>query len=219
MPKAKRTKTVPLTNTVPKGDELKRKLVEAVRVACDDFAYVYVFAYAGMRTAKFKKVRQEFKGSRFFLGKNRVMRVALGRGASSEYKQGLAQLGERLVGNVGLLMTNRAPADAAAALGACTSHDFARSGVVATSTIVHPAGALEGVPSSMVDQLRRCGLPVTLKNGVVHVDCDYTVCTEGDTLTPEQCQLLKQFDHQLARFEVRLAHVWHDDKCVALGGD
>ena len=216
MPKAKRQKTVSLTNTVPKGDSHKRALIDAVRVACDDFEYVYVFAHAGMRTAKFKNVRQAFLGSRFFLGKNRVMRVALGRNASDEYKAGLAGLGEKLVGNVGLLMTDKAPGEAAAALRACASSDYARSGIEATATVVQPAGALAGVPSTMIEQLRRCGLPVTLKTGTIHVDCDYTICKEGDTLTPEQCQLLKQFDHKLAKFEVVLTHVWNDDEVTAL---
>ena len=86
------------------------------------------------------------------------------------------------------------------------------SGVEATATVVQPAGALEGTPSTMIDQLRRCGLPVTLKVGTIHVDREYTICTEGDTLTPEQCQLLKHFDRKLARFEVSLTHVWHEDE-------
>ena len=216
MPKAKRQKTVHLTQTVPKGDDHKRALVDAVRHACDDFPYVYVFAHAGMRTAKFKHVRQAFLGSRFFLGKNRVMRVALGRSSSDEYKAGLAELGEQLVGNVGLLMTNAAPGAAAESLRGCAASDYARSGIEATATVVQPAGALVGTPPSMIDQLRNCGLPVTLKQGTIHVDVEYTVCKEGDTLTPEQCQLLKHFDHKLARFEVTLTHVWHDDEVRAL---
>ena len=98
----------------------------------------------------------------------------------------------------------------------CAASDYARSGIEATATVVQPAGALVGTPPSMIDQLRNCGLPVTLKQGTIHVDVEYTVCKEGDTLTPEQCQLLKHFDHKLARFEVTLTHVWHDDEVRAL---
>ena len=39
-----------------------------------------------MRNAKLKDLRAEWKESRFFFGKNRVMQLALGRAESDEYK-------------------------------------------------------------------------------------------------------------------------------------
>jgi len=42
----------------------------------------------------------------------------------------------------------------------------------------------------MEPQLRKLGLPTTLKTGVVTCLFDYTVCNKGDVLTPEQAQLL-----------------------------
>jgi len=42
----------------------------------------------------------------------------------------------------------------------------------------------------MEPQLRKLGLPTALKKGVVTCLFDYTVCKKGDTLTPEQAQLL-----------------------------
>lgn len=39
------------------------------------------------------------------MGSNKVLQVALGRSASDEYRTGLAEVSERLKGNVGLLFT------------------------------------------------------------------------------------------------------------------
>jgi len=45
----------------------------------------------------------------------------------------------------------------------------------------------------MEPQLRALGLPTALKTGVVTCLFDYTVCKKGDTLSPEQAQLLVSF--------------------------
>ena len=42
-----------------------------------------------MRNSKLKEVRSQWKESRFFYGKNRVMQLALGRSEAEEYKEGL----------------------------------------------------------------------------------------------------------------------------------
>lgn len=44
---------------------------------------------------------------RFFLGKNKVMRVALGRDEDEEYRDNLHKLALYLTGQVGLLFTNQ----------------------------------------------------------------------------------------------------------------
>jgi mRNA turnover protein 4 len=40
-------------------------------------------------------------------GKNKVISLALGRGAESEYKDNLHKITPFLIGNIGLLFTNR----------------------------------------------------------------------------------------------------------------
>ena len=44
---------------------------------------------------------------RFFLGKNKVMMVALGRGVEDEYKDNLHKISRQLTGQRGLLFTNQ----------------------------------------------------------------------------------------------------------------
>ena len=47
-----------------------------------------------MRNNKLKEVRSQWKESRFFYGKNRVMQLALGRTEAEEYKEGLHRVAE-----------------------------------------------------------------------------------------------------------------------------
>lgn len=45
-----------------------------------------------MRNTYLKEIRHEFKDSRFFFGKNRVMAKALGTTPEEEYKEGLSAI-------------------------------------------------------------------------------------------------------------------------------
>jgi mRNA turnover protein 4 len=45
-----------------------------------------------MRNTFLKEIRSEFKDSRFFLGKNKVMAKALGTTVEDEYKENLRQV-------------------------------------------------------------------------------------------------------------------------------
>lgn len=65
-------------------------IVNAIRDAAENYNSVYVFSFENMRNKKLKEFRDELKAtSRFFLGSNKVMQVALGRSASDEVKPNL----------------------------------------------------------------------------------------------------------------------------------
>lgn len=93
--------------------------------------------------------------------------------------------------------------------------DYARTGSIATQTVVIPAGPVtrgldhETFPNNMETQLRSLGMPTSLKNGVVTLARDYEICTEGSALTAEAAQLLKHFYIQMAEFRVLLLCHWH----------
>ena len=53
--------------------------MDDIRECLSTYSSVYVFEVENMRNVKFKQLREEWGGSRFFLGKNRVMAAALGR--------------------------------------------------------------------------------------------------------------------------------------------
>ncbi|KAJ3300780.1 mRNA turnover 4 [Borealophlyctis nickersoniae] len=227
MPKSKRAKIVNLTKTDKKGREGKDELFKQVREAVDTYSHVYIFSVENMRNTFLKDVRNEWKDSRFFLGRNRVMAKALGTTAEEEYRDGLAELAQRLIGDVGLLFTNSTYPIVSDYFKSFLKADYARSGVVATQTVTVPAGPvkrgggeLDGTvpagtdpfPHNMEPQLRALGMPTALVNGVVTLRTDFTICKEGEALTPEQAQLLKHFYIQMAEFHVKFVCYWTDGK-------
>ncbi|ORX49755.1 hypothetical protein BCR36DRAFT_353523 [Piromyces finnis] len=216
MPKSKRSKLVSLTQTQKKGREEKELLVEQIQKCVDKYQYIWIFNIDNMRNYYLKEVRNDWNTSRFFFGKNKIMAKALGTTAEEEYKPNLSKLAERLVGNVGLLFTDAPPMEVQQYFENFKKEDYARSGFIATHDFVVPEGPVTrgedklAFPSNMEPQLRALGLPTTLKTGVVTCLFDYTVCKKGDTLTPEQAQLLKHFFIQMSEFKVSLKCYYKD---------
>lgn len=243
MPKSKRQRVKPLTKAEKKGNDLKQSVVEAVRGAVDSYSSVYAFSFVNMRTNHFKQVRLDFPDSRsvffatlalpfmciwfslfvddcrFFLGKNKVMQVALGRSKEEEYADDLARLSRDISGNTGLLFTNQSRADVLAYFAKLAFSDYPRSGFVATETVKIEQGPLPQFIGSMVESLRGLGLPVDLKKGAIVLSRDHTICKEGQTLTPEQAKLLQHFDRKMAEFRLEMLSVWADGKYERLAAD
>ncbi|XP_077990251.1 mRNA turnover protein 4 homolog [Glandiceps talaboti] len=211
MPKSKRDRRVALTNTRKKGLELKQKLVEEIQGSVDSYARIFLFSVQNMRNNKLKDVRSEWKHSRFFFGKNKVTSLALGRRKEDEYRDNLHKLSDKLIGNVGLLFTNQSKDEVTKWFSKFSAGDYARSGNQAAYTVTLNEGPLVEFSHSMEPHLRQLGLPTTLTKGVVTLLSDYTVCTIGDTLTPEQARLLKLLDHKMAEFHITLDYMWSND--------
>lgn len=55
-----------------------------MRNSLSKYKNIFVFSVDNMRNTKLKDLRNEWKDSRFFFGKNKVMAVALGRNKSDE---------------------------------------------------------------------------------------------------------------------------------------
>ncbi|NP_001079849.1 MRT4 homolog, ribosome maturation factor L homeolog [Xenopus laevis] len=208
MPKSKRDKKVSLTKTAKKGLEVKQNLIEELRKCVDTYKYIFVLSVENMRNNKLKDVRNAWKHSRLFFGKNKVMMVAMGKGVSDEYKDNLHKLSKCLKGEVGLLFTNRTEKEVEEWFDQYKETDFARAGNKATYSVVLDAGPLDQFTHSMEPQLRQLGLPTALKKGVITLLSDYDLCKEGDVLTPEQARILKLFGFQMAEFKVSIKSIW-----------
>ncbi|KAF8940223.1 ribosomal protein L10-domain-containing protein [Dissophora ornata] len=214
MAKSKRNKIVALTQTDKKGRAGKDALYEQIRESVDAYKYIWIFSVENMRNTYLKIVRSDLKTSRFFFGRTKVMAKALGTSPEDEYKDSLHKLADQLVGHVGLLFTNSPPEEIQEYFSNYTESDYARSGVKATSTFVVPAGPVhrgeEVFPHNMEPQLRSLGMPTVLNNGIVTLLNEYRICKEGQTLTPEQAQLLKLFLVPMAEFHVTLKSYYKD---------
>ncbi|CEG38611.1 mrna turnover protein 4 homolog [Plasmopara halstedii] len=219
MPKSKRQRSKLPTKATKKRNELKQNLVGVIRNAVDTFESAYVFSFRNMRSNHFKNVRMDFKDSRFFLGKNKVMKLALGHSKEEEYVQNIYRLSKDINGNTGLLFTNRSHHEVLNYFSELSISDYPRSGFVATETVAIPEGPLPQFIGSMIESLRGLGLPLDLKKGVVVLNQNYTICKIGQTLTPEQAKLLVHFDRKMAKFKLVLLSVWSKDKYQRIASD
>lgn len=150
--------------------------------------------------------------SRIFLGKNKLLQVALGRTPEDEYSDNLRKVSKLISGgSVGLLFSSRPRSEVEKYFESFVEPDFARAGFEAPKNIFVDNSMLENFPVSMVEQLRKLGLPTQVDNGkVVLMDgrADFRICKEGETLSAEKCKLLVQFGKKISEFRVRLVCRW-----------
>ena len=199
--------------------EHKSAYIEEVRSAVDSHDALYLFSYENMRSNKFKDIRMHFRStpmndapSRIFLGKNKLLQVALGRTPEDEYSDNLRQVSKLISGgSVGLLFSSRSRAEVEEYFENFVEPDFARAGFEAPRNISVENSMLENFPVSMVEQLRKLGLPTQVDNGkVVLMDGrnEFRICKEGETLSAEKCKLLVQFGKKISEFRVSLVCRW-----------
>ncbi|XP_014607341.1 PREDICTED: mRNA turnover protein 4 homolog [Polistes canadensis] len=202
MPKSKRDKTISLTKTSKKGKLLKEHLVEDVRNWCTKYKHIVLLSVQNMRNNKLKNLRNEWNDSRFFFGKNKVMAIALGKTQEKEILKGVHVLSNALVGQRGLLFTNRKTKEALKTIREYEEIDYARSGFIPNESIVLPEGPLTEFPHSIEPHLRQLGMPTALEKGVVTLIKKFKVCKKGEPLTPEQARILKLLGKPLATFKL-----------------
>lgn len=210
--------TVALTQTSKKTREHKSNIIRDVRETIDDHDAVYLFSYENMRSSKFKKIRMDFrqpdmdgKRSRVFLGKNKLMQIALGRTLEDEYSENLRLVSKKIIGNVGLLMTSKPDSEVEEYFASFAEDDFARAGAIATKNVTVNNEMLYNFPSSMVEQFRKLNMPVDIDNGKLVLSGgknEFNICKEGDELSVEACKLLVQFGIKLTEFRVKLICRW-----------
>ncbi|KAL3161869.1 hypothetical protein ABBQ38_008959 [Trebouxia sp. C0009 RCD-2024] len=166
-----------------------------------------------MRNDKFKEFREEHMDtSRFCMGSNKVLQVALGRQESDEYKQNISELSNRIRGKIGLFFTKLPQPEVISLFENLEVLDYARTGSKATEDFELLEGPVEGptgpLAHTLEPLLRRYGMPTKLNKGVVELIADHVVCKQGDTLTPGQAALLRVFDVKMAAFKMTLLCCW-----------
>lgn len=152
-----------------------------------------------------------------------MLRVALGTSPSDEHKTNLSELATRVRGSVGLLFTRLPQKKVVSVLDAFEHLDFARAGARATETFHLEAGPVlqygEPIAHTIEPSLRQHGMPTKLNKGVVELVAEYTVCTKGDTLNPDQAALLRIFDVKMAAFTMHAVGVWENDVYTQLAAE
>ena len=214
MPKSRRDKVISLTQTKKKDREWKGGLIEQIREALETYQSVFVFRCTNLRNNAFKELKAELsETSRFFMGSNKVIQVALGKGPEDEQRDGLHQLSEHVRGHAGVVFTDLTKDDLDAAMAKYEVSDYARTGTVATDTILIESGPVHGPHGGLMEHtmeptLRKNGMPTKLNRGVIELLADHTLCKEGDHISPQGAILLRLFGHELATFKLDLLCGW-----------
>lgn len=198
MPKSKRDKKISLTKTNKKGLEGKQKLIEDILECVDKYENIFLFSVQNMRNSKLKEIRSSWKDSRFFFGKNNVMKIGLSK---TEIDQKLL---EEMEGQCGLLFTTHSKDVVLDWFNDYSAKEFARSGFKANETVVLSQGPLPDFSHAIEPHLRKLGMPTKLDKGVVTLYSDYTVCEKGNVLSPEQAKILKLICRPIAEFKIHI---------------
>merc|ERR1711937_970568 len=183
MPKSRRDRTIALTRTSKKqGIEHKEKIIEQVRTLCDTYERCFVYSLDNTRNNHLKTLRSEFKNdSRFYQGKNKLTQIAMGKAADNEYKEGLHKIAEQLVGEVGLLFTNRASSEVEDYFNKYNRAAFARADDLACATVLIKKGPLPQFSHAIEAHLReKLKFPTMLNNGVVELLEDVFLSKDGE---------------------------------------
>jgi mRNA turnover protein 4 len=219
MPSSKRSRVVALTQTAKKTRDHKSTVIKEVRAAIDTHDTLYLFSYENMRSNKFKNVRMHFrepdmegKPSRIFLGKNKLLQIALGKTPEEEYSDNLRHVAKLTTGSVGLLLTSQPREDVESYFAELVEDDFARAGSVAPRKVVITNDMVQTHPVNMMEYFRKLGLPVEIDNGRVSLVggvTEFTLCREGETLSAETCKALVHFGVKVSEFKVNLICRWN----------
>eukprot|EP00331_Platyophrya_macrostoma_P003840 CAMPEP_0176411200 /NCGR_PEP_ID=MMETSP0127-20121128/3479_1 /TAXON_ID=938130 /ORGANISM="Platyophrya macrostoma, Strain WH" /LENGTH=172 /DNA_ID=CAMNT_0017790779 /DNA_START=152 /DNA_END=670 /DNA_ORIENTATION=- len=163
-----------------------------------------------MTTNPFRAIQAEWSDSKFFLGKNRVMQVALGKDEKTESAPNLHKLTDYLKGDCGILCTNKSKEEVLKYFDQDICEEYARAGMIAPTTVIVPKGPkeMEKFSFSMETYLRKLGMNTSLINSKIHLNEDFVLAEKGKPLNPEQCKLLKLFEVKLAKFRITMKAVW-----------
>lgn len=215
MPKSKRDRVVSLTQTKKKSYETKQKLVEEIQACCEKYRNIYVIETKNERNNLLKDVRDAWKHSRLFLGRNKVMAIAIGRTKESELKEELCKVSQCLRGRRGLLFSNESLDSVRAWFKKHSSVTFARSGSLASETVkLHP-GPID-LPHPMEPQLRQLGLPTKLKDGEIVLEHEHVICEAGKPLTTQSATILKHLGNCMAEFHIEVIAQWSEGTFLQL---
>lgn len=211
MPKSRRDRTYALTKTNKKhGLEHKEKIIEQVRNYCTQYERIFLYSLENTRNNHLKELRSAFKAdSRFYQGKNKLTQLALGKSEENETLPGLHKISEQMVGEVGLLFTDRSTAEVIEFFNKFNKATFARAGDIACATVKIEAGPLPQFSHAIEGHLReKLKFPTMLKDGTVTLMKDVFLAKAGDRLTPDNCRLLKLFGCAIADFNLKLVNKW-----------
>jgi len=212
MPKSRRLKKIALTKTKKRpASDFKTALVEKIHKSLGKYNNAFVFTHEHMTTLPFRQIQTSWKDAKFFLGKNKLMKLALGRTEDDSFKLNSHMLSEHLSGHCGLLLTNKTKEEVVGFFEGFQTPQYADAGTIADRTLIMRKGFEDTKPftHSMESYLRKLGLNTSLVNTQIQLNEDFIVAEEGKPLTVEQCKILRLLQIPLTEFRIRIKAWWN----------
>jgi len=220
MPKSKRDKKVTLSKIGKKSKsrEAKEAYVSKIRATLQDYPRIILIDIENPRNENLRMLKEELPNSCLLIGKNRLLCLAMGRDRSQSLLPQLYRLASDLQGTRCLLLTQHSLQEVLDAFeGPLRQTEYARSGFhPVQKTIRVAAGSLTPFCHTQEPLLRQLGLDTKLDKSIVILNKETVLCKKGDTLTPEQCRLLKLFEQPLAEFRFHALRLWENGKVKTL---
>lgn len=223
MPKSMRQRIIHLSEVSTKRMRKdKDRRLAAIRQTVPKYQHCFVFSLTNIRNSYIRELRRELNDCQLIFGKNKLMIKAFGDTPADAFAPGLDGLAQHIAGGVGLLFTNRQPADVIDYFARLAKVDFARAGAIASRDFTIPPGVVYSTAGEVpVDddvllegtiepELRKLGVPTRLIKGKIVLGEEsgqgegYPVCKKGDKLDSRQTRLLRIFSLCLSEFRVKL---------------
>ena len=166
-----------------------------------------MLSFANMRATPFKLLAHKMRSdSKFFLGKNKVIMVALGKTPEDEHADNASALAKYLRGHVCMLSTHKSKEECEKFFAEQDFEDFATAGAEAEYTVHLEKGlaTLDGYAHSLEPYLKTLGLPIKLNMQKLELLSDVYVCREGQVLNVEQCKILKLLGYKMGKFKLEV---------------
>eukprot|EP00834_Sanchytrium_tribonematis_P007105 NODE_595_length_5602_cov_0.719062.p3 type:complete len:216 gc:universal NODE_595_length_5602_cov_0.719062:4071-3424(-) len=208
MPVSQRNKVVSTGKVQKKTKGQRQKMYYKMEEGLKEYSHCYILHCENQRNQYLKEVRQLVQGIWMF-GKSKMAKKCF-----TENK--ILDILKYVKGDVGILLTNT-PIDELRTKLAYTTIDYARTGMRASESIKLKElkrNDGEALPSSMLEQLKKLRVPVKLEMGTLVLEKPYTLCSNNQKMTNEQCQVAKMLCMPLAKTEIRLIAHYDGTKTV-----
>ncbi|GAW81582.1 ribosome biogenesis protein MRT4 [Plasmodium gonderi] len=220
MPKSKRNITISLTKVKKKLNkkELKeQKLSELKKFIEIPNIFIYVLDIRTCSNNNLKQAIEYFKpDGKFFIGKNKLMKVALGKNEKSEFKPNVFKVAELLVGNRILLITKDAPLKVLKFFNEFQPEEYIKPGNICTQDVTLKCGDVLDVPVSMQKDLQKRKLNFDIIDQKIILREDKILAEKDKLMSVENSKLLRMLNMKISHFDITVLGYWNMNNFVSL---
>jgi mRNA turnover protein 4 len=191
--------------------DLKQKLILQIKECVSKYTNMFILSYTNFSSLHFKQLMEQWKDSKFFISKNKVIQVALGREAENEIAKNISYLTPKIQGLCIVLFTNRSLEDVNAMVEKFCNAAYGKGGQVPNETIILKKGPLESLSYSVESYLRTLSVPVRNNQQKLELTEDYTVAEKGKEMTVEQAKVQRLLGMKLNYFKLAITGHWKND--------